>query len=400
MRKYLVPFLFAFLVFLFSSALCEAADVTGYASFAGKNRDAFPKLTDSNYRTNWKSGSGKDAYLEVTLPESHPCGTVYVQWHDTPLPFRIMVEQDGQWVTLARTVDAYYNSAVTLPTPQTRFRVCPQEDRTGGMSICEISLYGPGRAPDSVQFWEPTVEKADLMLLSCHPDDEVLWFGGALPTYAGERKMNVLCCILVPTSPHRRIEYLDSLWTCGVRTYPVWGTQSDQYSTSLRVQYTFWSEKKMLNTVTGWYRKYKPSVVLSHDIGGEYGHGGHRVCADLCIKALKTAADPDSFPESAREWGTWDVPKLYLHLYRENAVVMTWDVPLYFFGGRTGLEVAREAFKCHVSQQTTHYAVRTEGTGDCTRFGLYRSLVGEDEMKNDFFEHLYSGYNPFEVVDD
>ncbi len=397
-RKFLFC-LVLLLLLLISSALCEGRDITDRAVFSADPPGSLSRLTDGDYTTAWQSGRGKKAYLEITLPGDTPCGTVYIQWYDKPLPFRIRILKDGEWVDLCRKTESYYNAARALPFPQIRFRICPLEDHDGSMSVAEIRLYAPGKVPDTVQFWEPTVEKADLMLLSCHPDDEVLWFGGALPTYAGQRQKKVLVCLLVPCRPCRRCEFLDALWTCGVRTYPVFGNQPDMYSTSLRQQYEMWSEKKLLKTVTLWYRRYRPEVVLTHDIRGEYGHGGHRVCADLCIRALKTAADADYSPETAAEWGTWNVKKLYLHLYDGGALEMPWDEPLEFFGGRTGLEVAREAFRCHISQQSTHYAVKNEGSNSCTRFGLYRSLVGEDEQKNDFFEHLGPGYNPFEVTE-
>ena len=387
MIRKLFMLLLLFFALSVSVAAAEGGEITKKASFSGKNRGEISLMTDRNYKTRWTSGRGQNAYLEVSLPESAPCGTVYIQWYETPIPFRIMTQENGQWVTLCEKTECYYNAAVTLPSPQTRFRICPAEGCNERMVICEIHLYAPGEVPGNVQFWQPTVEKADLMLLVCHPDDEVLWFGGALPTYAGEQKKDVLVCVMVLTMPYRRCELLDSLWTCGVRTYPIWGGLGDKYSTSLKKQYTMWSETRLLKKVTGWYRQYKPTVVLTHDIRGEYGHGGHRVCADLCIKALALSADAKYDPSSAKEWGLWDVPKLYVHLYDKGVIEMPWDTPLSAFGGKTGFEVAKEAFKCHVSQQSTDYAVRNTGSCTCTRFGLYRSLVGEDTEKNDFFEN-------------
>ncbi len=398
MLRKLIPGLLVFLALLISLASAGSADITESASLTGKNRGDIALMTDKNYKTRWTSGRGKNAYLEVSLPGDSPCGTVYVQWYETPLPFRIMTEENGEWVTLCEKTECYYNAALTLPEPQSRFRICPAEGCTEQMVICEIHFYAPGEAPAEVQFWQPTCEKADLMLLACHPDDEVLWFGGALPTYAGEQKKDVLVCVMVLTMPYRRCELLDCLWTCGVRTYPLWGGQADKYSSSLRKQYTMWNETRLLKKVAVWYRRYKPDVVLTHDIRGEYGHGGHRVCADLCIKALAKAADPRYDPESAREWGVWDVPKLYIHLYDQGEIVMPWDTPLDAFDGRTGYEVAVEAFKCHISQQNTDYAVRNYGSCDCTCFGLYRSLVGDDVEKNDFFEHIAPAPSPGDPV--
>ena len=51
-------------------------------------------------------------------------------------------------------------------------------------------------------------------------------------------------------------------------------------------------------------------------------------------------------------------------------------------------DVADEGFKCHISQQNTDYHVEDWGPWDNSLFGLYRSLVGPDEAKDDFFEHL------------
>ena len=85
---------------------------------------------------------------------------------------------------------------------------------------------------------------------------------------------------------------------------------------------------------------------------GEYGHraaqdgGGRRqACYDL-------AADPQAYPESAETWGTWQVKKLYLHLWGEEAdqIRMDWERPLAAaFGGKTGLDVAEEAYAMHVT---------------------------------------------------
>ena len=110
--------------------------------------------------------------------------------------------------------------------------------------------------------------------------------------------------------------------------------------------------------------------------------------AHTLAKALTISADPDSFPDSAAQYGVWDVPKAYFHLYEENAVIMEWDkLTLSAFEGKTALEMAKEGFAKHTSQQK-YFKVRADGKNDCRKFGLYRSLVGEDQKKNDFFENI------------
>ena len=51
-------------------------------------------------------------------------------------------------------------------------------------SISELNVFGQGTLPASVQVWEGPVKRADLMVVSAHEDDELLWFGGTIPTYA------------------------------------------------------------------------------------------------------------------------------------------------------------------------------------------------------------------------
>ena len=395
MKKCYLPLLLLLMMLLTGGALAdEAVEVTSQCTITcGSGKQTLSKCRDSNIRSCWESKS-RNAYLEVTLPKGMEAAYVYLQWYETAHPWQVQVYKDDAWVTQDTSPNAFYNDTIELSVPAEHFRVA-KLDAGDSMRVAEIHIYTPGQLPDWVQRWKPTVKKAELMLVACHPDDEVLWFGGALATYAGQEKRDVVVCTLVPAMPYRRIELLDCLWTCGVRTYPVWGGMSDKYSGSLQQQYKLWNETKLQKLFTAWYRQYKPDVVLTHDKRGEYGHGGHKVCADLCIKALKWAANPDKFPESAALYGTWDVPKLYLHLYDENVIEMRWDRPLSVFGGRTGLEVAREAFNCHQSQLTGRYAVKDTGTTACTRFGLYRSLVGNDVFKDDFFENI-----SFEVRED
>ena len=139
--------------------------------------------------------------------------------------------------------------------------------------------------------------------------------------------------------------------------------------------------------IVALYRKLKPRVVLSHDLQGEYGHPAHVICARGAVAALHVAANEEAYPDSAALYGTWNVPKLYLHLHSDSAIEMDWQQPLASLGGATPLDVSREAFDQHRSQRTK-YNVEVKGSHSAARFGLVRSLVGYDEAKNDFFENI------------
>jgi LmbE family N-acetylglucosaminyl deacetylase len=236
--------------------------------------------------------------------------------------------------------------------------------------------------------WLPPPEKADLLVLFAHPDDEVLFMGGVLPYYAGELHKRVMAACVVPASSQRSLELLDSLWLNGLRSYPSFGPMRDNFSMSLQGMYGKWRKDKLYRYVVGLYRRFKPDVVVSHDMKGEYGHGAHRAAADAAWQSLTLSANAKRYPDSAKEYGVWDVPKLYLHLYEKNAVDMNWRRPLDAFGGKTAFDMAKEGYACHTSQQQTEYTVEDSGPYDNSLFGLVHTNVGPDVKKDDFFENI------------
>ncbi|MBP1577547.1 MAG: hypothetical protein J6C75_03610, partial [Oscillospiraceae bacterium] len=66
--------------------------------------------------------------------------------------------------------------------------------------------------------------------------------------------------------------------------------------------------------------------------------------------------------------------------------VLDGDKPLEKFNGATVFEMAQRGFACHKSQQQ-FFEVEQTGPYDMRKFGLYRSLVGNDSS-NDIFENI------------
>ena len=184
-------------------------------------------------------------------------------------------------------------------------------------------------------------------------------------------------------------ELLDGLWTCGVRSYPILGPFPDFHTTKIPPVTKRWGEGEAQRWCTGLIRQYRPRVVVTHDLRGESGHGQHKAVAQAVADAVTAwAGDADRDPESAAAYGTYTPQKLYIHRYRQNEIFMDWDRPLQAFDGRSGAQVAREAFKHHVSQRGTHYHIYTSGPMDSRYLGLYFTRVGEDVQKNDLFENV------------
>ena len=358
-----------------------------YAAARGHTR-IFGNLYDGSYQYYWESDVRRDNWLQVTLPEGETCSGVQIKWAEINRSWRIEVEQDGEWVPAGGYEADYLNTWTPLENV-TSFRIFAGK-RANRLRINELEVYSAGKRPASVQVWEPTPEKADMIVVIAHPDDEYIFMGAIIPLYGAEKGKTVLPVYITESSVTRRTELLDGLWTAGQRTYPLIGKFYDRYTMSMREAYQKIGKTKVQNYMIEVFRRYKPEIVVTHDINGEYGHGVHRVCADIVINALEKSGNEKIHRESAKAYGTWEVPKCYIHLYGENPIRFDWKgTTLEAFGGKTAFEVADAAWQCHQSQTAKgKYEVYVDGPYDSQVFGLYRSTVGEDRLHNDFFENI------------
>ena len=368
------------------AAAQEAKEITADCVItSGKVRTT--SVHDNDYTTAWRSERVRRPYLEFQLPEGETAGWLYVCFAEMPQSWAVEEKIDGKWQVIADGSTDYIHALVKL-NGQNHFRIVENSGITTRLKISEVFVLGAGDLPDWVQRWEPTVEKADLLVLATHPDDELIFFGGAIPTYAVEQKKNVVVAYMSYANAARRSELLNGLWHMGVRNYPVIGTFGDSYSTNMAEMYDRWGKEKVRKYVMGLIRRYKPEVMVTHDKGGEYGHGAHKVTSDASVYCVENAANASVLPALAKEYGTWTVKKLYLHMGEENAIHMDWNVPLTSMGGKTGEQLAQEAFLLHVTQQKTSYVVTDEGQTGNAKFSLVYTNVGPDTVGGDFFENV------------
>ena len=379
------PFLFLFLLLVLLMPLSlspaeQASPERILNMFLGSSRySAGQKTQDGDYSTYGTVNAGKTLELECTSPVRF----LQVRHYERAVSYTVEARMENVWVNCG-SGGRYLAEAFFLPKNVTRIRL--HNTSRSRLFLSEIQVWGEGDQPRSLQVWREG-ETCDLMLISCHPDDEMLWFAGLLPTYAGERQMEVQTVTVVPSTPVRRLELLDALWTCGVTRYPALLGFPDVSSSTLARQYRNWNRNQLERSILRQIRRYKPEVVVTHDLKGEYGHGGHMAVADATVRAVENASLDKKDPESAGEYGVWDVKKLYLHLYGDAPVRMDWHQPLVRFGGKDSMEVAREAFACHVSQTRRGWAMEEGGKCDNSLFGLYRTLVGPDVEKKDLMEN-------------
>lgn len=339
----------------------------------------------------------------LTLEEPHGIAGLYLIF-DKPYGTITLSAPEGEECLLDTGGILHYFVDVQAcfgGTPE-RLTLCLSD---GEASVNELRLFGSGAVPDWVQRWEKIPDgQTDLMLFSAHGDDEQLFFTGLLPWYGAELGYRVQ---VVYFTDHRNLtsarvhEMLNGLWAVGIRDYPIFGAFADYYTFDLQDAYGFYAaqgqpEETLLSFFVENLRRGRPKVAVTHDPNGEYGHGMHQLCADLLKKAVAVSNDPEQFPELAAQYGIWDVPKTYLHLYPENTVTMDWDIPLESFDGKTAFQVTRDlGFAAHTSQQKDFawYFRGVERAADIPKYspcfyGLYRSTVGEDREKTDLFENI------------
>ena len=384
-----------------------ARDLTGDVLVSGTGYQSFRFLTDGN-TSDYRTAKNADIVMEC----NEPMAGIYLRFDLEYGEYTVTDLESGKTAVGGKHgfLHEYIDLKEAFGTAPTAIKLTFSQ---GEVRLSEISAYSDGELPDSVQLWEPPLEGgADLVLFSSHGDDEHLFFSGLLPTYAAERDYRVQVVYLTDhrnDTYKRTHEMLNGLWNVGVKAYPVFGSFADFRIDSLQGTYDhYWNrygttQDQLLEYVVEQIRRFRPQVAVGHDLNGEYGHGMHQVYADLLTKAVQISDDETVFPQSARQYGTWMIPKLYLHLYSENEITIDYDQPLEYFDGMTAFQVSQKlGFPSHPSQQWPMFvnwlygmdrsitkASQIETYNPC-QFGLYHTTVGADVAKNDFFENLIS----------
>lgn len=401
MKKWLIALLTLLALSLSVAFAAEANDITEDCKFkVCSSGRKYTLMTDKKYTSYWESNKIKTPWIAITAPEGKPIAGLYVCFGNMPESWEIQTSDDGKdWFTAVPGDTRFLHAYVALPQPAQHVRLAVTSEKKTALRINDLFVLSEGDLPDWVQVWQPTEEKADILFLSTHPDDELIFFGGAIPTYAVEQQRKVVVAYFTRSNTTRSSELLNGLWHMGVRTYPVIGTFKDSYAKNLKAAYKSAGGKDKVNEwIVGLYRQYKPEVVVTQDTNGEYGHKQHMMIADAAQNCIALAANEDEFTASTIAYGTWQVKKLYLHLYPENQITFDWTVPLKSMNGATGIELAEEAYTLHKTQASSGMSVTETGTKYDNRvFGLAFTTVGEDVRKDDFLENIYDAPGSYDA---
>ena len=337
-------------------------------------------LQDDSYATKISC----DQSEKITITSKDTMQGLYIEWAKEPSEWTLTY--NGQTMTCG--THNFLHEYVEIPGGATTVTMTLSSSE----KLCDISAYTAGILPADIEVWEPVCEKADLLVLSTHADDELLFLGGAIVAYAGQEKLAVQVIYFSNYNNGtviREHEKLDGLWTAGVRNYPVTGNFDDIYAADLASAERTFGYDKTLSFVVEQIRRFKPQVCVGQDTKGEYGHGTHMLTSKALQEAVTISMDASRYPESVEKYGTYDVKKTYIHLYPENKLYLDCQKPLSEFAGKNAVEVAQEAYKKHVSQQWCWFYVSDSYEYSCADFGLCRTTVGND-TGNDMMEHVIS----------
>ena len=368
-----------------------AEDITMACALNGYTGDQHPtNMRDGAYKTYWESSLQEGVHaLRITAPKGKVIGGLLIRWKSWPLALTAQVQVNNQWLDIAQC-DGDFMAQYFELTGVRDLRIISRDD--GGrtkLEISEITVLTPGKVPEDIPVFRKAPEKVDMLLVATHPDDEVLWFGGLLATYAGEQGKDVLVACGAHNNFYRRLELCDCLWAMGVDIYPHFLRYTDSTASSpMDILEAWGGHRKVQGDLVALYRQYKPDVLVLQAMNGESGHPAHRALSQVGREAVGLAASATEFSQSLG-YGAWDVPKVYVHLWEENQITMDWHVPLSRFGGLDGMQVAAIGFDKHISQRDkSQYSIHDGGDTDCSLFGLYHTTVGKDVEKNDLFENI------------
>ncbi len=391
LKKRMIPFLFILLLLAPHGALSagsegEPEDLSGQCTYARSSGSGSLRwlLSDSEYSTRIALSDG--SWVMVSW-QGLSADFVYYEWtgvgQELPPPYTVELLGDDGKVRSSLEGERYWNSGVEVGPDVSALRITAH----GNGSLCTLIPYSGG-APSDYHPWQPTPDKTDFLVIATHPDDDTLFMGAIVPTYGAERGLSGSILYMCSRRRVRRSEALNGAWTMGLRTYPLMAGMADVSPKEREERENEFRLEDVERNIVRYLRQVKPEVVVTHGERGEYGHWQHVMVSNAARRAVEDAADPAYDPQSAEQYGAWQVKKLYLHLSPVEPIFISVTVPLDAFGGMTAWDVAKEAFLCHKSQNQGSHSCINHGVYSLEKFGLVFSTVGSDTGLNDMFENV------------
>ncbi len=183
------------------------------------------------------------------------------------------------------------------------------------------------------------IDTPGLLAVHAHPDDEVILTGGVLSRAAAQgRRVKVVTCTdgsrgeivgegmdpaeIAPRLVQvRAAELADALSILGVTEHEFLG-YADSGMMGVDGNHDpacFWRAdmQQAVGRLVSVIRRFRPSVVVTYDAFGAYGHPDHIQAHRVTLLALEAAAMGVMYPETGAPWRT---PKLYYASLPKSAI--------------------------------------------------------------------------------
>ena len=343
----------------------SAAPETGELAFTLPEEEApYAYRLSDDYVTTRVSLKAEEAF-SFSFEEAKQ--GVLLNWYTAPDEYTV-AQLDASGAALGELVvtDGMVNKYIELDA------ACVSVTVTLGSegAIAGVSVYGADEElPQSVQRWEPTPEKADLLIIAAEPGAEWKELGGALTNYTFERGIKTAILYVSDFGKRERMEEaLSTLWAMGLREYPLFAGFTCSNYDSYDMVTEGYRKSSLPDYLTNVITALSPKVIVTQGAGE--AQAAHRYTAEQVIKVVTDGALAQ---------------KLYCYGQTEGQSVTTLDMsqPLNAFGGKTAAEAAQEAFTQHISQQMFGKLIDSSGV-----FTLAFTAVGDDAAKDDLFENI------------
>ena len=321
------------------------------------------RLTDA-YVASRVSFRAKDT---VVIEAQDAAGVLVLDWYDVPAVYTVtQLGANGETIQEETITDSRLGRAVPLDPACAKVSVLFNEaGALGG-----VSAYAADEAlPRGAARFQPALEQADLLIVTAEPGMEWLQFGAVLPIYAREKGMRVSVLYVSDYGKRARAyEALSGLYDAGCTDYPVFGGFTCDNYDSYKTAVDGFDKKALVNYLKAEFAALNPKVIVTHSPLDP--SGSHALVSECVLLAAVESAG---------------VQKIYTAGETEGSAptILDMSAQLNAYGGKTAAEIAASAYALHAARRIYHSEIDNSGA-----YALAYTTLGEDEAKNDLFEHI------------
>jgi hypothetical protein len=300
----------------------------------------------------------------LTIEPKESAGTLVLNWYDAPASYTVtQLGASGETLSEETIADTQLARQIVLDSACKKITVL----FLGEGSLGGVAAYGAGAALPLAFSSAP--EQCDLLIISAEPGMEWMQFGAVLPTYAKEKGITTGILYVSDYGKRARAyEALAGLRAANYTSYPIFaGYQSDNYD-SYKTTSDQFDRRAFVEYLKTQIKQLNPKVIVTHAVSDPSGaHSLVSECVQIAVKECPS------------------VQKLYCFGAEDGATATTLDLntPLNAYAGKTAAEVAQGAMDKQGSRRIFGLTI-----DQSSAYTLAYSTTGDDEARNDLFEHI------------